>query len=95
MATKVIPVPPELNTPEIHEEFAAHQRAVHHYIAHHEKLREQYPDQWIAVWVDEGAVPTVVDGSSVDAIVRKARKQSLPLKRSYIRYMATGSQRYA
>lgn len=61
MATKVIPVPPELSTPEIHAEFAAHQRAVQHFIAHHEKLREQYPDQWIAVWVDEAAVPTVLE----------------------------------
>ena len=95
MATKVISVPPELSTPEIHAELAAHQRAVHHFIAHHEELREQYPDQWIAVWVDEAAVPKVVDGNSVDAVVQKARKQSLPLKRSYIRYMATGPQYYA
>lgn len=94
MATKVTLLPAE-DKPEILEEFAAHQRAVHHFIAHHEKLREQYPDQWIAVWVDEAAVPTVVDGDSVDSIVRKARRRSLPLKRSYIRYMETGPRYYA
>ena len=72
MATRVTWLPAE-DKPEILEEFAAQQRAVHHFIAHHKELREQYPDQWIAVWVDEAAIPTVV-GDSVDSIARKARR---------------------
>ena len=94
MATRVTWLPAE-DKPEILEEFAAHQRAVHHFIAHHKELRGQYPDQWIAVWVDEAAIPTVVDGDSVDSIARKARRRSLPLKRSYIRYMNPGPRYYA
>ena len=90
MATKVTLLPAE-DKQEILEEFAAHQRAVRHFITHHKELREEYPDQWIAVWVNEDAVPTVVDGDSVNSIVRKAHRQSLPLKRSYIRYMENGA----
>ena len=95
MKAKVIPVPPELDTPEVHEELAAHRRAVCHFIAHHEQLREQYPLQWVALWVDEADVPTVEVDNSIDGLVRKARGKSLPLKRSYIRYMATEPRYYA
>ena len=95
MKAKVIPVPPELDTPEIHDELAAHRRAVCHFIAHHEKLREQYLHQWVAVWVDESDVPTVEVDSSIDGLVQKARAKSLSLKRSYIRYMARESRYYA
>ena len=79
-----------MDNPEVQEEFTAHQRAVHHFIKHHRELREQYPDQWVGVWVDEASTPTVVDGDSVEAIAQEARGRSLPLKRSYIRYLATG-----
>jgi hypothetical protein len=34
-------------------------------------------------------VPTVVDGNSVDAVVQKARKQSLPHSRTSVRTSAT------
>jgi hypothetical protein len=90
MATKVTLLPAE-DKQETLEEFAAHQRAVHHFITHNKELREKYSDQWIAVWVNEDAVPTVVDGDSVELLVREAHRQSLPLKRSYIRYMGNGA----
>lgn len=89
MATKVIPVLPKLNTPEMHDDLAAHRRAVQHFIAHHDEFCKRYPHQWVAVWISRTGARTVEVDNSIEGLVQKARGKSLPIKRSDIRFMAT------
>ena len=94
MASKVIPVPPELDTPQIREDFAAFHRSTLYFSEHYKELLDEFPDEWIALWVDAAGVRTVVRGKDVDAVARKARRKEMPLARSYLRFMATEPRFY-
>ena len=88
------PVPPELDSPQIREDFAAFRRSTVYFSEHYKELLDEFPDRWIALWVDAAGVRTVISGKDVDAVARKARKRKMPLARSYLRFMATQPRFY-
>ena len=90
----MIPVPPELDTPLIREDFAAFRRSTLYFSEHYKELLDEFPDEWIALWVDAAGVRTVVRGKDVDAVARKAKRKGMPLARSYLRFMATEPRFY-
>lgn len=94
VATKVIPVPPELDTLQIREDFAAFHRSTSYFSEHYKELLEEFPDRWIALWVDASGARTVVSGNDVDSVARRAKTHGMSLARSYLRYMATEPRYY-
>ncbi|MCY4484028.1 MAG: hypothetical protein OXC12_14225 [Spirochaetaceae bacterium] len=88
MAAKVIPVPPELDTPQVHADYAAFRRSTVYFSEHYKELLDEFPEKWIALWVDGAGVRTVVSGQDVETVARKAKESAMPLAQSYLRYLA-------
>ena len=92
--TRKASVAPELDSPQVREEFAAFRRSTVYFSEHYKELLDEFPDRWIALWVDAAGVRTVVSGKDVDAVARKAKRKEMPLARSYLRFMATQPRFY-
>ena len=88
MAAKVIPVPPHIDSQHMAEERVAFDLATQEFVANHDELLQQFPDQWIAVLMNPDEGRTVLSRADFDELCREIENRRLPLGRAYIRYLA-------
>ena len=75
----------DINMHEAQKELEAFRKDTRWYRDHYDELREQYPDQWLAVYDEE----LVAASPDEDEMFTELKRKHIPATKTYIKYLST------